>query len=133
VFGNGRMGLSESEILVAEFGTIVPEFKGKDYHEHLPPDMPQESAAPHEAKYNWPGFKIQSVNINTGVINDFIYNKNNMPASAHKTGGLERPLQLEWSNDGKDLYIVDFGIVTIDDVGMNAYPFTGVLWKVSKK
>jgi hypothetical protein len=133
VFGNGNMGVTGSDILVAEFGTIVPEFKGEEFHKHLPPEMPQEMNAPHDAKYNWPGFKVQQVNITTGEVTDFIYNENNMPSSANNTGGLERPLQLEWSNDGESLYIVDFGVVTIDDVGMNAQPFTGVLWKVSKK
>lgn len=133
VFGKGNMGVTSSDILVAEFGTIVPEFKGQEYHKHLPPEMPQEENAPHDAKYNWPGFKVQQVNITTGEVTDFIYNESNMPSSVNNTGGLERPLQLEWSNDGESLYIVDFGVVTIDDVGMNAQPFTGVLWKVSKK
>lgn len=57
---------------------------------------------------------------------DFICNPNNLLASANQDGGLERPIQLEWGPDG-DLYIVDFGVVTFDDVGMNARPFTCVL------
>lgn len=132
VFGNGSMGVPQNDILVAEFGTIVPEFKGEEFHKHLPPEMPKEPNAPHGAKYNWPGFKVQQVNLQTGAITDLIYNKNNLPASAKGGGGLERPLQMEWGKDGS-LYIVDFGIVEFDDTGMNAHPFTGVLWRVRKK
>lgn len=132
VFGNGRMGLAENDILVAEFGSIVPEFKGEEFHPHLPEQMPSEPQAPHDAKYNWPGFRIQKVNLDDGNISDFIYNKSGLPASANGGGGLERPVQVEWSDDGS-LYIVDFGIIEFDDVGMNAHPFTGVLWRVKKK
>lgn len=132
VFGNGTMGVTPEEIIVAEYGSIVPEFKGKEFHAHLPEQMPGEEAAPHGAKYNWPGFKIQKVNLATGEVSDLIYNRNGLPASAKGTGGLERPVQVEWSKDGS-LYIVDFGIVDFDDVGMNAHPYTGVLWRVRKK
>ncbi|MCJ8163390.1 hypothetical protein MKJ04_00950 [Pontibacter sp. E15-1] len=131
VFGNSSLGVPEQDILVAEFGVIVPFFKGKDFHPKLPKGVPQEEDAPPGVKYNWPGFKVQQVNLATGEATDFIYNKNNLPASAKGTGGLERPIQLEWSHDGA-LYIVDFGVVEFDDNGMNAHPFTGVLWKVSK-
>ncbi|WP_125185199.1 hypothetical protein [Botryobacter ruber] len=131
VFGNSAFGVPEQDILVAEFGTIVPEFKGKEYHPKLPKGMPEEENAPTGVKYNWPGFKVQQVNLKTGEAKDFIYNKNSLPSSVKNTGGLERPLQMEWGKDGA-LYIVDFGVVEFDDTGMNAMPFTGVLWKVSK-
>ncbi|MEX2336803.1 MAG: hypothetical protein WD555_05995 [Fulvivirga sp.] len=130
VFGHGRMGTAENEILVAEFGTIVPFFKGGEYHPHLKKGAVEEEKAHKGTQYNWPGFKVQRVNLETGEATDFIYNQSNIPASANKGGGLERPIQLEWKADGS-LYIVDFGIVEIDDTGMNAHPFTGVLWKVS--
>lgn len=132
VFGRGNMNLPQNDILVAEFGTIVPEFKGEKFHPHRPSGMPPESEAPEDVKYNWPGFKVQQVNLSTGKATDFIYNKSGLPASADNGGGLERPIQLEWDKDG-NLYIVDFGVVEFDDTGMNAHPFTGVIWKVSKK
>ena len=133
VFGNGNMNLPENDILVAEFGAIVPVFKGPKMHPKRPPGVPTEEDAPEGVKYNWPGFKVQQVNLSSGEATDFIYNKSQLPSSASSNkGGLERPLQLEWDSEG-NLYIVDFGIVEFNDQGMNAHPFSGVLWKVSKE
>jgi len=132
VFGNGNMNIPEDNILVAEFGAIVPFFKGEKHHAELPPGVPEDNNAPEGVKYNWPGFKIEQVNLNNGETMDFIYNKSGLPSSASgDPGGLERPLQLEWDGQG-NLYIVDFGRVDFNDKGMKAHPFTGVLWKVSK-
>lgn len=132
VFGNGTMGVPKEDILVAEFGTIVPVFKGKKDNPELPPGVPEEGDAPEGAKYNWPGFKVQQVNLATGEATDFLYNKTQLPASASDNkGGLERPLQMEWDKNG-NLYIIDFGTVEFNEKGMKAHPFTGILWKVSK-
>ena len=131
VFGNSDFGVPAQDILVAEFGVIIPFFKGPEFHPKLPKGVPQEKDAPQGVKYNWPGFRVQQVNLSSGEAKDFIYNKNGLPASARNTGGLERPIQMEWGKDGA-LYIVDFGVVEFDDSGMNAHPSTGVLWKVSK-
>lgn len=133
VFGNQAFGVPEEDILVAEFGTIVPFFKGKKYHPNLPKNVPEEENAPVGVSYNWPGFKVQKVNLQTGTVEDYIYNESRVPASAtQNAGGLERPIQMEWSPDG-DLYIVDFGIVEFNENGMSAHPNTGVLWKVSRE
>ncbi|MGK7391516.1 MAG: hypothetical protein ACNS60_14270 [Candidatus Cyclobacteriaceae bacterium M2_1C_046] len=131
VFGQQSMNVPENNILVAEFGTIVPFFKGDSAHPHLPKPIKKEEI-PADVDFNWPGFKVQQVDINTGQITNFIYNESGLPASATKGGGLERPIQLEWGPDGS-LYIVDFGTVEFDDTGMNAHPFTGIIWKVSPK
>ncbi len=131
VFGNSRFGVPDNDILVAEFGVIIPFFKGKEYHPKLPEGVPSEENAPAGVKYNWPGFRVQQVNLTSGQATDLIYNKNRLPASVQESGGLERPIQLEWGRDSS-LYIVDFGVVEFDDTGMNAQPYTGVLWKVSK-
>nr|WKN38588.1 hypothetical protein K4G66_07720 [Tunicatimonas sp. TK19036] len=131
VFGREDFGVPEEEILVAEFGAIVPFFKGKAYHPELPPGVPEEQNAPDGAKYNWPGFKIQRVDLSTGEASDYIYNEDHLPASVNKTGGLERPIQLSWDPDG-NLYIVDFGVVEFEEAGMTAHPYTGVIWKVSR-
>lgn len=133
VFGNEALGVPEEDILVAEFGTIIPFFKGEKYHPNLPKGVPEEGDAPEGVSYNWPGFKVQRVNLQTGEVYNFIFNESRVPASAtENAGGLERPIQMEWSPDG-ELYIVDFGIVEFNDNGMSAHPFTGVLWKVSKE
>ena len=133
VFGNEALGVPEEDILVAEFGTIIPFFKGEKYHPNLPKGVPEEENAPEGVSYNWPGFKVQRVNLQTGEVYNFIYNESRVPASAtENAGGLERPIQMEWSPDG-ELYIVDFGIVEFNKNGLSAHPFTGVLWKVSKE
>ena len=133
VFGNEDFGVPEDDILVAAFGSIVPFFKGEKYHPNFPDAVPSEERnAPEGVRYDWPGFKVQRVNLSTGEVYNYIYNESMVPASATKdAGGLERPIQLEWSPNG-ELYIVDFGIVEFNSKGMSAHPFTGVLWKVSK-
>lgn len=133
VFGKKEFGVPENNIIVAEFGTIVPFFKGEKYHPDFPKGVSEEGEAIDGVSYNWPGFKLQQVNLTTGEVSDYIYNQSNLPASATEDGGgLERPIQLEWGPNG-NLYIVDFGIVEFNDKGMNAHPHTGVLWKVSKE
>lgn len=131
VFGRDDFGTDMNTILVAEFGAIIPEFKNDSEEQRQKKGFPSQESAPDGVEYNWPGFKVQAVNLSDGKATDFIVNKDNLPSSVNDTGGLERPLQLEWGPDGS-LYIVDFGIVEFDDKGMNAHPFTGVVWKVSK-
>ena len=109
VFGQHDFGVSENSILVAEFGTIVPRYKGE-----------------------WPGFRVQKVNLQTQQVENFLINESGMPASATNGGGLERPLQLEYGPDGS-LFIVDFGIVEFNEKGLNAHPDTGVIWRLRKK
>ena len=108
VFGRSAFGVSEEEILVAEFGTIVA---------YLHDDMP--------------GFKVQRVNLSTGAVSDFLVNRSGKPASSDAGGGLERPIQLEWGPDGA-LYIVDFGVILFDGGEMRASPNTGVIWKLTR-
>ena len=107
VFGRPAFGLSEDEILVAEFGAIIPYYKDTE----------------------WPGFRVQKANIETGEISDFLVNESKKPAWATDGGGLRRPLQAEWGPDGA-LYVVDFGVIHFSEQGMNAEPNTGIIWKV---
>ncbi|HEX7021727.1 MAG TPA: hypothetical protein VF171_02645 [Trueperaceae bacterium] len=79
------------------------------------------------------GFKVVRVNPDTGVITDFAVNKDPRgPASYVGSGGLERPIATVFSPDGKALYIVDFGIMTVGDSPM-PMPGTGVLWRVTRE
>lgn len=106
VFGRPEFGLGDNEILVAEFGTIVPHTKNE-----------------------MPGFRVQRVNLDTGEHQDFLVNRSGMPASASGEQGLERPIQLEWGPEGA-LYVVDFGRIDFEETGMKAHPKTGAIWRV---
>jgi glucose/arabinose dehydrogenase len=80
------------------------------------------------------GFKVVRVNTETSVITDFAVNKGkvNGPASYLEHGGLERPVAVRFSPNGKEMYIVDFGILLMSDKGAAPKEKTGVVWKVSK-
>jgi glucose/arabinose dehydrogenase len=81
------------------------------------------------------GFKVVRVNIETGVVKDFVVNdgKRNGPASWLGTGGLERPLSVKFDPSGATMYIVDFGILRMIDGKPIPQEKTGVIWKVTNK
>lgn len=111
VFGKAEWDMDpENEVLVAEFGAIIPYYK-----------EPTE----------WPGFRVQKVNLETGEMTDFLVNSSQKPAWVDNSGGLRRPLQLAWGPDGA-LYVADFGVIRFDEEGMTAEPGTGVIWKVTR-
>jgi hypothetical protein len=103
----------EGEAFVAQFGDMSPDV----------------------GKVERPvGYKILRINIKTGIMNDFVVNKKkNAPASKIHSGGIERPVAARFSPDGRNLYIVDFGIMLTSDKGPRPVEGTGVIWKVSKK
>jgi glucose/arabinose dehydrogenase len=80
------------------------------------------------------GFKIVRVNVKDGIIRDFAVNKGkrNGPASWLKSGGLERPVSARFNSSGRDLYVVDFGILQTGNEGPKPKSETGVIWKISK-
>ena len=65
------------------------------------------------------GFKVVRVNVENGTIEDFAANKGdeNGPASRLKKGGIERPVAVRFSKDGRALYIADFGIMQMSHQG----------------
>lgn len=76
------------------------------------------------------------VDPNSGELTSFAENKQGGPAS--KLGaqgqGLERPFNVKFGPDGA-MYIVDYGVVTIDFSKKPPYnykPGTGVIWKITK-
>jgi glucose/arabinose dehydrogenase len=81
------------------------------------------------------GFKVVRVNPETGVIQDFAANfgESNGPASYLNTGGLERPLDVEFDPAGESLYVADFGIMTTKDGSIKPRPETGVLWRITRE
>jgi glucose/arabinose dehydrogenase len=109
-FGPEEFGLSENEVLVANWGTLVP----------FQADMDDP-----------PGFDVARVNLETGEIVPFAQNKSGKPASMEHSGGLERPLRVRFGPDG-DLYIVDWGVMEFKPPQPMARLNTGVIWKVSR-
>ncbi len=81
------------------------------------------------------GYRVVRVDVETGIVEDFATNKakKNGPASWLETGGLERPVSVQFSPDGTALYITDFGILATGEEGPNPVKKTGVVWKVTKQ
>lgn len=80
------------------------------------------------------GFKVVRVDLSNGVIEEFASNrgKENGPASYLKSGGLERPIAVRFSRDGTQLYVVDFGVLTMSGDQAHAAQGTGVLWRIQR-
>ncbi|MBD0305278.1 MAG: PQQ-dependent sugar dehydrogenase [Nitrospiraceae bacterium] len=92
------------------------------------------------------GFKVVRVNVETGVVEDFAVNRGrtNGPASKVGGGGLERPVAARFTPSGSELYVVDFGVMTVGQGGKVRRPWaskavasesrrgTGVLWRITR-
>ncbi len=92
--------------------------------------------APNVGKVMAPvGYRVVRVATDSGIIEDFAGNtaKENGPASLLKTGGLERPIAVQFNPEGDELYIVDFGILSMGEKGPNPVKESGVIWKVTKQ
>jgi glucose/arabinose dehydrogenase len=80
------------------------------------------------------GFKVVRVDVARGVSEDFAVNRKGLgPASRLGTGGLERPVSLRFAPDGKSLYVVDFGVMTVSEDGPRAIRRSGILWRIWKE
>ncbi|HEU4633140.1 MAG TPA: PQQ-dependent sugar dehydrogenase [Flavisolibacter sp.] len=92
--------------------------------------------APGSGKVLFPvGFKIVRVDVDKGVVKDFIVNKGNRngPASWLGKGGLERPVSVKFNPSGNALYVVDFGIMKTGEQGPQPQMKTGMIWKITKQ
>lgn len=92
--------------------------------------------APNVGKVLGPvGFKVIMVDVENGIVKDFAVNKGkkNGPASWLKSGGLERPVAVQFHPDGTSLYVVDFGIIQISGKKTLSHKETGVVWKITKQ
>jgi glucose/arabinose dehydrogenase len=80
------------------------------------------------------GFKVVRVDVSNGVIADFAVNRAEQlgPASKIGSGGLERPLDARFDPSGRSLYVVDFGVLKMDDKKSRPEAGTGVLWRISR-
>lgn len=81
------------------------------------------------------GYRVVRVDVDSGIIEDFATNraKKNGPASWLETGGLERPVSVQFSPDGSALYITDFGILATSKKGANPVKNSGVVWKITRQ
>jgi glucose/arabinose dehydrogenase len=81
------------------------------------------------------GYKVVRVDPETGVIHDFAANfgESNGPASYVNSGGLERPVNVKFGPGGDALYVVDFGVMTTGEGGVEPRPGTGVLWRITRE
>lgn len=81
------------------------------------------------------GFKVMRINLATKEISDFATNtaKNPAPASKLNSGGLERPIDVQFDPSGKALYIADFGVMTMGPHGPEPRMKTGVIWRIVKE
>jgi glucose/arabinose dehydrogenase len=79
------------------------------------------------------GYDVVRVDPVTGVIEEFLANRGPKTGPASWSGGrgLERPVSVAFGPDGA-LYVVDFGVLTVDEHGPRPLPDTGVIWRVSR-
>ncbi|MFL5466028.1 MAG: PQQ-dependent sugar dehydrogenase, partial [Gemmatimonadaceae bacterium] len=80
------------------------------------------------------GARVVRVDLKTGEVRDFIINKGKThgPASEIGSKGIERPVDARFGPGGSELYITDFGIMTVSDKGPAAREKTGVIWRVRR-
>jgi glucose/arabinose dehydrogenase len=81
------------------------------------------------------GFKVVRVNVGEGTVEDFAVNRGptNGPASRVGGGGLERPVAARFDPAGTGLYVVDFGVMTVDQERPWPLRQTGVLWRITSR
>ncbi len=80
------------------------------------------------------GYKVVRVDVDSGVVYDFAVNRDpDGPASKVGGGGLERPISVRFSPDGSALYVVDFGVMTIEGEQIIPKKGTGVLWRITRE
>jgi hypothetical protein len=80
------------------------------------------------------GFKVIRIDVGAGRAETFVQNRKPGPASADPgSGGIERPVDCKFGRDGRTLYLLDFGYVTVTKTHMVAYAHTGVLWRITRR
>ena len=102
------------ELFLAQFGTYAP------------------LNTPDPAALNR-GFRVMRIDLDSGLGEPFLRNREPGPASAHPgSGGLERPVDCKFHPDGRSLYVLDFGVTVVAPTHVVAYARTGVLWRVTR-
>jgi len=110
-FDLGRTGFGGAgEVYVALFGDVTPATGVVD--------------AP-------AGFKVVRVNMASGAVHDFAVNRAAGPASKVGGGGLERPIDVKFDRTGREMYVLDFGVMTVP-AAPSPKRHTGILWRITK-
>lgn len=81
------------------------------------------------------GFRVVRVDVESGVILDFAVNRQGTHGPATKVGGagLERPVDAKFDRTGRALYVVDFGVMTMEEGKASPKLQTGVLWRIIRR
>jgi glucose/arabinose dehydrogenase len=72
------------------------------------------------------GFKVVRFNMETGQIRNFLVN----PTAEKNLVGPIRPVAAKFNPEGRELYVVDFGILGSPPQNKEPIPGTGTLWRI---
>jgi hypothetical protein len=78
------------------------------------------------------GFRIVRVDPKNGRVEDFAVNRAGGPASKNRGGGFERPIAVRFAQHGQALYVVDYGVMLVNEHGAYAQRGTGVVWRITR-
>lgn len=108
-----------------------PNQRGKLFHAWFGTYAPLNSP---RSEHLHNGFCVARIDLDAKAAEPFMRNKLPGPATAHpESGGLERPVDCKFSHDGRSLYVLDFGVNTVDATHAVAYAHTGALWRVVRE
>lgn len=131
VLGRHELNSSPSflDVAPASWGSLAGDVFIAEWGDLAPPTNPLRT--------EFAGFRVVRVDPETGTVSPFVQNCAPGPASAlgDRSEGIERPFDVKFGPDGA-MYIVDYGVVTIDFAQAPPYayqPGTGVVWKVTRQ
>jgi glucose/arabinose dehydrogenase len=76
------------------------------------------------------GHRVSRIDMTTGELHIFAQNSTQLPASESNGIGFERPIDLVFGPD-ESMYILDFGVMQVDNDRLIPQKNTGAIWKVT--
>jgi glucose/arabinose dehydrogenase len=113
-FSPGGSFGSMGDMFIAEYGGAAPHVFVNDGDEIGIEDK------------NRRGFRVVRLNSVTGKIDDFLVNKK----PGLEGTGMERPIDVKFTPDGNQLFVLDYGYVLSDNAGWKSFANSGILWSV---